>query len=82
MIPYDSEIALQGEDLEKLAHVHRELCTRLGLTALFECLKSRNILPGADQLRFILIMKFNVEADGNQPHPHVSTQVSIKTFVW
>lgn len=41
-IPYDPEISLQGEDLERFSHVHKELYTRVGLTAFFECLKSRN----------------------------------------
>lgn len=47
-IPYDPEISLQGEDLERFSHVHKELYTRVGLIAFFECLKSRNSLPGED----------------------------------
>lgn len=35
-IIYDPENLLQGEDLEKFAHVHKEICTGLVFTTL-EC---------------------------------------------
>lgn len=78
-IPYDPEISLQGEDLERFSHIYKVLYTRVGLIAVFECLKRNNSLRGEDRLRFI-IMKSNVEANVNQLHPHASTQVSIKTI--
>lgn len=33
-IPCDPEISLQGEDLEKFSHIHKEVYTRFGLTAI------------------------------------------------
>lgn len=48
-IPYDPEIPLQGEDLEKLAHVHRRFARDWALLHSLNVKKNRTSLPGVDQ---------------------------------
>lgn len=72
-VPYDSEIPLQGEDLEKLAHVHRRFARDWALLHSLNVKKIEPVCLEWINVRFILIMKFNVEANVNQQDPRVTT---------